>query len=285
MNQVEELRHAGKHRDAALAERPEQFRRVDRFQKYDAGANRQRQQQVGHLRQGVKQRQHAEDAVMLGDRDRFEHRRALGNQVRVRQDDALRVARRAGGVKRDGRVRQRCRAGRHRRCRQASACHGLEADAGLVLAVEHDDAQVGGGGAGLEHHGEKSGAGEHDSCAGVSQQRFDLGRLVGRVQRHGDRAAAKDAQVGGTPVRVIVRKDRAAIAGRDADQRQPGGRALGHLAKLGIGQLVQAVATLNFNGDPVGVLIDRSGKQLVEVLRHAPDARMITDRISRLWRA
>jgi hypothetical protein len=94
VNQVEELRHAGEQRHAALAERAEQFRRVHRFQEHDARANRQRQQQVGHLRQGVEQGQHAEDAVLLGDRDRFEHRRPFGDQVRVRQDDALWVARR-----------------------------------------------------------------------------------------------------------------------------------------------------------------------------------------------
>ena len=218
--------------------------------------------------------------------DRFEHRRPLGDQVRVRQDDALWIARRPRGVKRDGGIRRPRRADRQGRRRQAAARHRLEADTGLVLAVEHHDAQVaGGGGAGLEHHRQKSRAGEHHPGARVSQQRFDLRRLVSRVQRHRHRAAAKDAQVGGTPVRVIVRKDGAAIARSDADQREPGGRALGHLAKLGVGQLVQLVAALNFNGDPVGVLIDGSGKQFVEVLRHALDARMIADRISRPWRA
>jgi hypothetical protein len=155
-----------------------------------------------------------------------------------------------------------------------------------VLTVEHDDAQVAGrGGAGLEHHRQKSGAGEHHPGARVPEQRFHLRRLVGRVHRHRDRAAAKDAQVGGTPVRVIVREDGAAITRCDADQRKPGGRALRHLAKLRVSQLVPAAAALNFNGDPVGVLIDGGGKQLVEVLRHAPDARMIADGISRLWRA
>ena len=67
VNQVEELRDAAEQGDVALAQGAQQFRRVERLQENDAGAAGKRQQQVGHLRQGVKQRQHTENGVARGD--------------------------------------------------------------------------------------------------------------------------------------------------------------------------------------------------------------------------
>ena len=143
---------------------------------------------------------------VLGHAHDRERRRALGDQVGVRQHDALRIARRARGVKDDGGI-VGTSPGRPAEavpaCARATIASKLTP--AVVLAVQHHDAAVAGSAArALVTTGSRYfGAGEHDSRAGVSQQRFDLRRLVGRVQRHGDRAAAKDAQVGGTPVRVL----------------------------------------------------------------------------------
>ena len=63
MNQVEKLRHHGECRDVALAQSPHQFGGIESFEIDDARALDQRQQQIRHLRQHVKQRQDAKQRV------------------------------------------------------------------------------------------------------------------------------------------------------------------------------------------------------------------------------
>ena len=106
VNQVEELRHAREDRDLALRQRLDQIRRVQRLEIHDAGADRERQQQVGELRERMEQRQHAENRVLLGDVDDGERRIALGQQVRVGQHHAFRIGGGAAGVED---YRWRCR--------------------------------------------------------------------------------------------------------------------------------------------------------------------------------
>ena len=63
MNQIEKLRDDGKRRDVALAQSPHQFGRVQGLQVDDARTLDQREQEICHLRQNVKQGQHAQQRV------------------------------------------------------------------------------------------------------------------------------------------------------------------------------------------------------------------------------
>ena len=104
MDQVEELRHADERRDLALGERAHQVGRVHLLQEDDARPDREGQQQVAHLRERVEERQDAEHGVALVHRQHLEHRLALGEQVAVRQHDALRIRGRARRVEHHRRV-------------------------------------------------------------------------------------------------------------------------------------------------------------------------------------
>ena len=75
VDEVEELRHAREDGDPARVERLDERRRVDGVEKDHARAGRERQQQVGHLRERMKQRQDAEHGVVLGHVDDGERRR------------------------------------------------------------------------------------------------------------------------------------------------------------------------------------------------------------------
>ena len=98
VNQVEKLRDAAEQGNVALAQGAQQFRRVERFQENDAGASGQRQQQVGHLRQGVKQRQHAKNGVARVDVNQPKCAFGFGGEVVVGEHHALGIAGRSGGV-------------------------------------------------------------------------------------------------------------------------------------------------------------------------------------------
>ena len=54
---------------------------VQRLEKHDAGANGERQQQVGQLGERVEQRQHAKHRVLVADVDDSESRVAFGQEV------------------------------------------------------------------------------------------------------------------------------------------------------------------------------------------------------------
>jgi hypothetical protein len=267
VNQIEELRHARENRHAALFQRPQELCGVDRFEKDDAGANRQRQQQVGHLRQRVKERQDSEDAVGLRHAHDREGALPFRQQICVRQHDALRVARGARRVKDHRGVFRMCRTGEQRRRRHASAHHGIEADAVCVLAVQQNDTTVRCQGRERRRHGlEIFRRREHDAGARIAHERFDLRRLIGSVERHGDGTPAQDAKIGGAPMRVVVGKDRAAIARGDADDGQPGRGALRHLAEALVAETVEGVAALQLDGDVRRVARCGVSEQLVEVL-------------------
>ena len=70
MDEIEELRHAAEDGDAALAQGKRQLLRVERIEKDDLAAVAERQKEVGHLRQHVEERQHAEQAVSGADAER-----------------------------------------------------------------------------------------------------------------------------------------------------------------------------------------------------------------------
>ena len=93
VDQIEELRHACERGHAAFRQRTQQLGRIDRFEEHDARANREREQQIGHLRERMKEREHAEDAVPLVDAHDGKGAFALSHQVAVRENDAFRIAR------------------------------------------------------------------------------------------------------------------------------------------------------------------------------------------------
>src|SRR5581483_7876215 len=64
MNQIEKLRYDAKDSDVSFLKRSEQLGRVERREINSACARDQRQQQIRHLRQNVKQRQHSENGVV-----------------------------------------------------------------------------------------------------------------------------------------------------------------------------------------------------------------------------
>ena len=139
VNQVEELRHAGEERHLPLGEAAEQFGRVQRLEEDHARPDGEGQQQVGHLRQGVEERQHAEDAVLLGDRHDLERAFTLGQQVGMREHDALGVAGRARGVEDDAPCRPAPRGTAGGTRQRVVVEDGLGARQIAVVAVEQDD--------------------------------------------------------------------------------------------------------------------------------------------------
>ena len=98
VNQIVKLRHDGKRGDVALAQRSQQFGRVERFQIDDARSLDQRQQQVRHLRQNVEERQHAEQGVGRAKVDPVEDGLDFAQKIGVSQHHALGVGGGAGGV-------------------------------------------------------------------------------------------------------------------------------------------------------------------------------------------
>ncbi len=98
MNQIKELRHDGECSDIALVQRPQQFGSVQRFEIYDARSLDQREKQVGHLGQHVKQGQHAEQSVARAKFDPVKNGFDLAQKIRVSQHHALGIGGSARGV-------------------------------------------------------------------------------------------------------------------------------------------------------------------------------------------
>ncbi len=98
VNQVEKLRHHGKNSDLPLVQRPQQFRGVQCFQIDHLRALHQRQQQIRHLGEHMKERQHSEHRIVRTDLRPFEYRFHFAQQVGVGKHHALGIGSRAGGV-------------------------------------------------------------------------------------------------------------------------------------------------------------------------------------------
>jgi hypothetical protein len=73
-------------------------------------ADREWQQQVGHLRERVKEREDTEHRILFADAHRIERAIPFGKEVRVREHHALRIGRRARGVQDHGRILRTSRA-------------------------------------------------------------------------------------------------------------------------------------------------------------------------------
>ena len=78
-----------------LGQRFHEVGRIERLEVDDARADRERQQQVRQLRERVKERQHAENSVMVAHVDDCKRSVTFGQQVSVSQHDAFGIGGRA----------------------------------------------------------------------------------------------------------------------------------------------------------------------------------------------
>src|SRR5207244_3336269 len=98
MNQIEKLWHHSKSRDLAFLQGTQKFRSVQCFQMNHSRTLHQRQKQVCHLRQHVKERQHTKHGIFRTDFYPCEYSFDFTKQVGMSQYDALRVGRRPGRI-------------------------------------------------------------------------------------------------------------------------------------------------------------------------------------------
>src|SRR5215469_15153481 len=103
-DQVEKLRHTGEDGDMALLESAEEVAGVERFEIDDAHGDSERQEQVGHLGERVKQRQDAEDGVFGTDIEHFANALAFALDIAVGEHHPLGIAGSARGVEDQGDV-------------------------------------------------------------------------------------------------------------------------------------------------------------------------------------
>src|SRR5690348_1698651 len=104
VNQVEKLRYDAKDRNVSFLKRSEQLGRVKRREINSACACDQRQQQIRHLRQNVKQRQHAKNGVAWPDVGPGKNRVSFSEKVSVREHHAFGIGSRTGGVEQGSNV-------------------------------------------------------------------------------------------------------------------------------------------------------------------------------------
>jgi len=89
VDQVKKLRHHGKNSDLALVERTQQFRGVQCFQIDHTRTLNQRQQEIGHLREHMKERQHSEHRIFRTDMCPAENGFDFAHEVGVSQHHAF----------------------------------------------------------------------------------------------------------------------------------------------------------------------------------------------------
>ena len=287
MNEVEKLRDAREQCDVALTECPHPTRSpafpVERIEEDDAGSYRERQQQVRHLRQGVEEREHAQQRIARPQADELEDRVTLRHQIAVREHDPLGVARGAGGVEDDGSVGFRC----GRRCKGSGARGGndrfelrirdaarfaLECQQAVLgraarkLAVECNDLN-----ASLlcGRFGEREVARVHEQERGTAilQQLGDLVGLESGIEGHGSVAAGENAEIRRYPAWAVVGQNGAAAAGHRRC-RQMNCNCFRHGPQFGIAVAVQRPAlALELDRGVLREALSRLPEALVEI-RH-----------------
>src|SRR5438874_5936579 len=91
VNEIEKLRDYGKRRNLPLAEGAQQVVGIQSFQINDAGSRYQRQQKIGHLREGMEERQQSQHSILWPDPQYRENSLDFAHQVGVGQHYALGV--------------------------------------------------------------------------------------------------------------------------------------------------------------------------------------------------
>ena len=250
VQQVVELRDDAEGGDAALGEGPHHLGAVHGFQEYDPRPRRQRKQQIGDLREGVEERQDAQDGVPFVEPDDAEGAGPLGAEVAVRQDHALRVAGRARRVQDHRRV---CLGGRARRqgWGRRAAARRQEVGHPRGRAGEQDDMTRPLQRAGrLACRVEIPRGGDNRLRVAVAKHRADLRGVVRGVEGNRDGTEAENAEVSREPAVVILGQDRAAVTGAHPEARQRRRGLLSEGGQVAEGDL--------FDAGPVAIL-DRDG--------------------------
>ena len=119
-------------------------------------------------------------------------------------------------------------------------------------------------------------AGEQHPRSRIPQDRGDLGGRIVGVEGHDDATDGENGQVGGTPVGVVVREDRAAVAGEHAGVAQPTRAVRGQLLKGAIGVAIDRVLALDLDGRAIAEAPDRLFENAIQV-RHAAGVHSITN--------
>jgi len=247
VDQIEKLRHACERGHAAFRQRTQQLGRIDRFEEDDARANRERKQQIGHLRERVKEREHAEYAVTLVDSHHGKGALAFGHQVAVRENDAFRIAGGSRGVEDHRRIGRSARALGARSERRVRHDRLHDGDR-VVRRVEESNRCIGARLLTAVRHGVEVTRGrEDDAWLAVGDQPCDLSGLVGGVERYGNRADAEDAEVRGAPVGIVFRQDGAPIPTLNALALKPYGNAPSHTVELAVCDCLDTVPALDFD--------------------------------------
>ena len=213
MDQIVELRHDRERRDVALAQSAHEFGGVERFQIDDARSLHQREQQIGHLRQHVKERQHAEQRVGGAEIDPVEHGLDLAQEIGVGQHHALGIGGGAGSVEQGSEIVvlgwgrfEFARAGVED-CGQIAQPVILDGMVGHAVGIHEDEAQVQLGDR-RPCYRNMFGVAEDGRGAAVFQKFRDLVGVQGGVERNGGAARGNDSQVGRDPARMVIGQNR-----------------------------------------------------------------------------
>ena len=274
VDQVEELRYAAEDGYVALLERPQQFGGVERFDKDDAHADRQRQQQVGHLGECVEEREDAEDCVSGADVDDAEDGNGFGFKVAVREHDALGIAGGSRSVEKGGDVVVGDGGGME--VAWAFRKDGAQVGEALFVAFAIDENDLDGEiFDGVTREREVMPIGEEQHGVGIEEKLADLVGMEGGVERYGCVAGGDDAEVGGHPPGMVGGEEGALRTFRDVGLEEPVADGLGHVAELGESVALDRSCAgcdgggfaLQLYGDQVRELAYRFRKAVVEHAR------------------
>ena len=104
MNQVKKLRNDGEGGDIAIAQRTQQFSRVQGFEIDDARAFHQWKEQIGHLRENVEHGQNAQQRVGWAEIDPVEYGFHFAQKIRMSEHYPLGIGGGSGGVEQGSNV-------------------------------------------------------------------------------------------------------------------------------------------------------------------------------------
>ena len=229
---AEQRRHARQAGDAlALEQADDAAREREALLEHERPADEHRQQQ---LVEAVveREREAEEDDLVLLHLEVLRQRGRGERHVLVRERDALRLARRAGGVDQRGEV-DRGRAQRARRLVRGEL--GERDVAGLALADADDGAQRSApSAAAARHHAAVRALADDPGGAGIGQHLAELLGLHGRVERREGRTGAQHAVDRRSALDRVREEDADAVAALDARGDQAAGDAVGQAVELAV---------------------------------------------------
>lgn len=269
MNQVKELRHDRESCNVALGQRAQEFRRVESFQIHNPGALDQRHQQIGHLGQDVKQRQHAEKGIAGPEINPIEYSLDFAKDVGMGQHHALGVGGSTGGVDQAGEIVIFCSgglkiagpAGEDRR--QVAEKILLSRLAAHAVGIHQHDAEFQFAD-GWPRDRQMFSVAESCRGAGVFQEFGDLIVMKGGIERHHCAAGGDDSQICRDPSWMVIGKDGEPRSARELAFDDPPGHGLGHAVQLAVSAAFELIVPLEFDGDIVRPSLDTLDEAVVE---------------------